>query len=335
MVIIITMRQTLNIITTIYLAFVLIWFALWLTMWDYFWWMTILNARVTYLAMLAPFLACGAVLTRQYRLALMALTPWLIVSALFWPYWIPRPTLPTASSDFTMMTYNIRFGNHQADRVVEVILTHQPDFVALQEVQPTMMTALTKRLAHQYPYSLMGDEHPYGTTALFSQHPFQTRNILDLQADRPAVVATVLIDEHPVTIISAHLLAYGLRWVSLADIPAVVTQKTFEQNRQAARLLAFIQSQPGIVLLGCDCNSKETSSSYRLLNRIMPNAARTVGWRPNQPIPQNSHADVSNWLHIDYLFYRGPLSPTAVLKIEDSGGSDHLPVMGYFNVNDN
>ncbi|MFN8459100.1 MAG: hypothetical protein U0401_31370 [Anaerolineae bacterium] len=129
----------------------------------------------------------------------------------------------------------------------------------------------------------------------------------------------------------AHLLAYGLWWVDWKDIPAVVKVRTGDQNRQAELLLAEIQRHAGTVLLGCDCNSYETSSSVRILDHVMDNAARNVGWR----LPGNEPAQASQdtqLQHIDYVWYRGDVEPIGVYTISDSGGSDHLPVLAVFEM---
>ena len=105
--------------------------------------------------------------------------------------------------------------------MANVILTHRPDLIALQEVQPDMMGALKERLEEEYPYSLMGFRKQYGTTAVFSRHPVTDSYVLDLKADRPAVVIKTKIKNREVTFIAAHLLAYGLWWVDWEDVPDI------------------------------------------------------------------------------------------------------------------
>ncbi len=109
-------------------------------------------------------------------------------------------------------------------------------------------------------------ENRFGTTAVFSRHPLADSYVLNLQADRPAVVVKTKVNERELTFISAHLLAYGLWWVAWKDIPQVVEQRTGDQNRQVELLLAEIERQEGTVILGCDCNSYETSSSVKILD---------------------------------------------------------------------
>ncbi len=194
------------------------------------------------------------------------------------------------------------------------------------------MRELQKRLQEEYPYSLLGTENDYGTTAVFSRYPFTESYILDLQADRPAVVVTVEIQGEIITFVSAHLLAYNLWWTNPKDIPATVMERTFNQNRQAALLIDEIKSKEGIVILGCDCNSYETSSSYRLLDQVLDNSARSN--TRFAPIDSSGELkrDVLPW-HIDFVWYKGEVLPAGTYKVSDSGGSDRLPVLSIFVIN--
>jgi endonuclease/exonuclease/phosphatase (EEP) superfamily protein YafD len=105
------------------------------------------------------------------------------------------------------------------------------------------------------------------------------------------------------------------------------------QNRQASILLNQLDKETGVVIIGCDCNSYETSSSYRILKQSMSNSTRELGWVINK---SNDYPGVSpEWglQHIDYVWYRGLLNPVGVYKVSDSGGSDHFPVLAVFRWN--
>ena len=231
----------------------------------------------------------------------------------------------------TIMTYNVLYSNLDYDAVASVILTHRPDLVALQEVLPAMMTALQERLADEYPYSIHGTNHDYGVTAVFSRYPLAENQILDLGEDRRAVIVRVQINEQWVAFASVHLRAYGLQWVRpLKNIPQEIVRSTNAQNQQVELLWEELQNEPGYVIIGCDCNSKETSSSYRMLDQWFDSTAYQVGWQfPGTKRP-GARQD-TNLQHIDYVWYRGGLQPVAVYEIRDSGGSDHHPVLALFD----
>jgi endonuclease/exonuclease/phosphatase (EEP) superfamily protein YafD len=119
--------------------------------------------------------------------------------------------------------------------------------------------------------------------------------------------------------------------VELEDVPKAVMERTQAQNRQAQLLLDEAKRHNGVVILGCDCNSRETSSSHRMLSKEMNNAARVVGWLFAKDEPANTKPDTS-LQHIDIIFYQGPVEPTNVYAIQDKGGSDHFPILAIFGL---
>lgn len=328
--------QWLSLLIVSYVAGLLSWFALWsLPGGDRFWWLTVLNSQPAYLFVPAPLPFFFALVQRSRTLLVLALAPPLIWVTIFWPYYLPRWTNAPGAPDLRVMTYNVLYSNPDDGAVAQFIRAYQPDLVALQEVQPAMMAALQRRLVSDYPHSHLGTAHPYGTTAILSRYPLVRVAVVDLAVDRPAVVVQVQIQERPVTFVAAHLTAYGWQWVPYPQLPALIRQRTQEQNRQAQILLDnILTADPKpIIILGCDCNSKETGSSYRLLSGPLTNAARAVGWQLGVTLPPNTFAD-RELMHIDYLFFRGPLLVNQLYKVGESGGSDHLPVVGEFSFMD-
>lgn len=315
-----------------YLLGLACWFGLWLTVADGQWLLVLVNRFVPYLfyplAIFAP-LAVGLRLRNPSALLLCAV---LLFTFFYAPYILPKPASEKDAS-FWVMTYNVLLVNESYGEVAEVILSQQPDLVALQEVQPRMMDQLQTRLAADYPFSVMGWEHEFGTTAIFSQHPIHEQFVLDLENDRPAVVVRTEIDQLPITFISAHLNAYGLKWIEPINRPEVIQVRTKTQNRQAEILLDFIKNEVGTVVVGCDCNSFETSESMRMLSAVLGNSAREVGWRPRGSRPVGTQPDDGLW-RIDYVLFLGDLDPIGAYLLNDTGGSDHQPVLASFAKSD-
>jgi len=155
--------------------------------------------------------------------------------------------------------------------------------------------------------------------------------IVDLQVDRPAVVVKTKINNQDITFVAIHLLAYNLWWTKLPDIPGVIMQRTADQNRQVRILLDQIHKEQGVVIVDCDCNSYETSSSYRIFDQFMDNVAHQTGWLWDGNELSGVKQDVY-LQHIDHVWYRGDIMPKRVYKIKDNGGSDHLPVLAIFDM---
>ena len=317
---------------TIYVILILAWFISWLTIGDSNWWLILVNRVAHYLFVPIPLFLIWGIFSRSLKSAIALSIPCLVFVWIYHPYLFPRLSQPRQdNSQLKVMTYNVLFSNNDYDAVANVILTYQPDLVAMQEVKPEMMDGLRERLGNAYPYSLVGTKNTFGTTAVFSRYPLVDSYVLDLQTDRPATIIETNINGQGVTFAAVHLLAYGLQWVGVKNIPKAVVQRTSDQNRQVEILLDELEKEAGIVIVGCDCNSYETSSSYRIFGESMNNAARKVGWLLGTSQFENTIPD-ADIRHIDYIWYRGALSPTAVYKIKDSGGSDHLPVLATFTL---
>jgi endonuclease/exonuclease/phosphatase (EEP) superfamily protein YafD len=230
------------------------------------------------------------------------------------------------------MTYNVLYSNLDYDAVAKNILTYDPDLVALQEVIPEMMSALKDRLTDEYPYSLHGTNDDYGVTAVISRYPFSETQVINLGEDRRVVIIKAQVGDQTITFAAVHLRAYGLQWVRpLANIPQEIVNRTNQQNHQVEVLFEELLNEPGPVIIGCDCNSKETSSSYRMLDQQFDSAAYQVGWQFRGIELVGAKQD-TNIQHIDFIWYRGALEPFAAYEINDSGGSDHHPVLALFDL---
>ena len=314
----------------IYSISIFLWYLSWLTIGDRNWWLVLLSRFAAYLFVPGLLLMVVAMLKRRRKLFFPLFLPALIFILLYYPYLLPKPAKPISESEvLKVMTYNVLYSNTDYDAMAKVILEYGPDLLALQEVPPEMMDALVERLADEYPYHFFAADHNFGTSAVFSRHPLADAYGLDLIAPRPATVVKTEINDKEVVFVAAHLRPYNLWWTQLKDIPATIMERTREQNRQAEIILNQIGEKDEIVIFGCDCNSYETSSTYRMIDQYLDNAAREVGLLLIGNELSGAKQDISP-NHIDYVWYRGDIEPISVYKILDSGGSDHLPVLATF-----
>jgi vancomycin resistance protein VanJ len=314
-----------------YILFVCIWFLLWLWIGDGPWWLTVINRVVPYLFLPVLLFLPLLLWVRMHRLVAWLILPASIFAFLYHPYMFPRfAEADVSQPDLTVMTYNVLYSNLDYDAVAKVIRTYDPDLVSLQEVMPDMMVALQDRLAKKYPYSVHGTNSDYGVTAVFSQYPLSKERVIHLGEDRRAVIVNAQVNDQTIAFAAVHLRAYGLNWVRpLTAIPQEIVNRTNQQNRQVEILSEELLNEPGPVIIGCDCNSKETSSSYRLLDQLFDSAAYQVGWQfPGKELA-GALQDTS-LQHIDFIWYRGALKPVGAFEIQDSGGSDHHPILAFF-----
>ncbi len=324
-----TLKKALSFGTRSYFLGITVWLLLWLTIKDGWWPLVLVNRLVFYLFAPLPVLLLANLALRQWRLLGWLVFPAALFGYLYAPYVIPTPA-QAIEPNMSVLTYNVLYSNQDYNAAASVIRTNNPDFVMLQEVRPEMFVELETRLADDYPYAQLGGPHDYGTTAVFSRHPFVESYSLDLENDRPATVAVVEFGGERLMLISAHLNPYGLQYPPLLERPAIINERTRTQNRQAEVILETIAQFDGAVLLGCDCNSVETSETMRMLSQEMTIGQREAGLRGNGWTVADAEKD-DGLRRIDYVLYRGDdLRPTGAYLLNGWGGSDHAPASVRF-----
>ena len=191
------LKSLIAFMTVAYVIGLAIWFVLWLTVKDGYWLLVLINRFVPYLLIPLPILLALNLPFRQWKPAAALLLPTLLFISFYNPYVVPKITLSHTEPELKILTFNVLFSNENYEQIAEVIVSKRPDLVALQEVQPEMMAESQSLISDEYPYSLMGTEHEWGTTAVFSRHPFEDAFVLDLENDRPAVVVRTSINDEP------------------------------------------------------------------------------------------------------------------------------------------
>ncbi|NGM52352.1 endonuclease/exonuclease/phosphatase family protein [Caulobacter sp. 602-2] len=236
-----------------------------------------------------------------------------------------------------LMTYNVHRcvgGDRRLDveRVAEVISAHEPDVVALQELdvgrlrtghvdQAHRLAELLKMGFHFHP-AMTVEEELYGDAILthlpeklIKSGPLPFYRAVPGLEPRGALWIEVMVGGTPVQIINTHL---GL-------IPQ-------EQKRQAAALVGegWMSSDrwkaPG-VLLG-DFNATPYSATYRLLKAAARDAQSvSAGWGK---APTATFPSTFPFMRIDHVFLTKGLRTVNVFSPYDAlarVASDHLPLV--------
>ncbi len=297
----------------------------------------IVNALGPYLFVPSFLLTGWYIVRRKSVWALATSLPMLIYVIWFWPYVLPRTTPLQTQHPLRVLTFNILYTNQNYDQIASMIEAQQPDLIALQEVKLEAMRQLINRLESKYPYYILGNYNAYGSTAAFSRYPLDKGYVLDLGAERPATVMQLRINGQSVSFISAHLQAFGwshlffhLQHESWQRTLTAIAQFRAEQLRQAEILAQEANKQPSeLVILGCDCNTRELMTTYSVLAAHFHQAAQTFGWQPAAFRPNDAFHDL-NPQHLDYIFYSGNAAPQLVYKLKQQVGSDHYPLVTDF-----
>lgn len=249
-------------------------------------------------------------------------------------------TIIHPKSTIRLMTYNVHScigidGKLSFERIARVIARHEPDIVALQELesgcarthtmdQPHLIAKQLEMLYHFHP-AIDIEEEKYGN-AILSRYPieYMTAKKLPARMDkythepRGALWVSVKIHHSTLNIINTHL---GLNQL--------------EASQQARNLvsedwLAHPQCQGPVILCG-DFNSSPRSSCWRILNQKLKDAQLKIypqkhkaTWFSQFPIRSIDHVFVSSDIEVV-----GVEVPHTHL---DQQASDHLPLIVDFKI---
>lgn len=309
----------------------LIWTLLWVFRGDWGWGMIALDHFGSLLLLLVGLTFLFTLFKGHGCLSTLLLPPLMLGLFLFGGYWLPQLNTDPSPPDLTVMTFNVLWENTDYPAIAQLIRTHRPDLLALQEVGPALFDYLQTELAGEYIAFQMASQPTGSTTAIVSRYPIDNVTILDLGAIRPAVIVDLTMNERRATFVSSHLLYYGWQRMPWSALPDLVELVHRQQNEQVQQLIAeLVERERDLYILGCDCNSSDLSSTQQTLNGYFQNAAKATGW----VIPQPRRPRLGPYyfpLRVDYIFYRGALLPRGTYTIYDNAGSDHFPVIAYFN----
>ena len=321
-----------------YALFVCLWFVTYLFFQDAWWLLVVLDKFAEYFVLASVPLFLLSLITRKTLTIMLALCALLVCGYFYAPLLVPKNNMLAnpAVTPLRVATYNI--WNHSTDlqRVASLAMASQADIIAVQELTDEQRATFVELMSVAYPHYYVSQPIYGGTTALFSKLALNNIQELDFNIDRPAVLADVNYEGVVVTVVSAHLNPsfWAYHDQPLLDIPGNYHQYIKDQNTQARRIIDAVKARvsSSAAIVACDCNSQETASTNRLLKTYFKDAFRSVGFQLGEPIESNLKYE-RKLTHIDYVWFVGDLSPSAVYRARASAGSDHAPVMADFYLN--
>ncbi len=234
-----------------------------------------------------------------------------------------------------IMTYNVHScrgmdGKTSPERIARVIARHEPDIVALQELdmnrsrtgdinQPHVIAKQLEMMYHFHP-AICIEEERYGN-AILSRYPIKTMYAgrLPILPGRPdleprgAIWTTINVDDIRVQVINTHL---GLRRLErLRQAEALLGPDWLEHHACEGPIILCgdFNALPGSPV--CRCITQKLHDSQHVLNNHRPLAT----WFSHYPVGR-----------IDHVFIGGEVSVVhaEVSKTElDKVASDHLPLI--------
>jgi len=198
----------------LYVVFVVQWFLFNQFAQDSWWGVVVLDKFAEYFVLPAGIIFLISLLGKKGLVITLAFIPVLISAFYYLSFFVPisSPDLLGNEQRFRIATLNIWNHNSDIKQVIGVIDNTQADVVALQEITEEQREDLVAGLRQQYPHYHISKAVYGGTTAVFSRHPLRNVREIDIQIDRPSIVADLNWDEDPITVISAHLNMVQNSW---------------------------------------------------------------------------------------------------------------------------
>lgn len=247
-----------------------------------------------------------------------------------------RPLEPRAPTPgvfhFTVQTFNVEFGDSSDPVTVAAVGEADADIVCLQEVTPAWQAVLMARYAQRYPHMVFHVRGPTSTAglAVLSRYPIDDQGVQPAPNGwHPAWHLHVETPGGSVQLLHVHLRApLNGRSGALESYLKVEDDHRLEID-QFAQVLE--ENRPTLVL--GDFNEEADGAALRFLEeRGFTNALPLFHpgqgtWRYRSVADQFDRA-------LDHILYGAGLAPLDAW-VRRRGHSDHLPVVGHFELSSN
>ena len=329
------LRTVVTALLVIYAVFILVWFILQRIMREPPVVIYGLNTFALYLFLPLPLVLIAALWLRRPL-------PWLagglvlavflfLFGGLLWP---SSNRARAAGVTFEVLTNNTLHLNEDIDGFVETLSHSDADIIALQELTPLQAQALEEGLSDLYPHRELvatEDHRGMGILSRFPLRAYETSIPEDLNWLGLPQTYIAEIDGRQLLIVNFHVISPGL------DSLAMIMRRADQRDRQVNALRDAIAAYDGPVVAVGDLNTVEFNPEYRVLDSVLDDAWRAVGWGWGHTFPGGPHRPeirgmkVPPWLlRIDYIFYSEQLLPLEAGVGPEAGNADHRPVTASF-----
>ena len=262
----------------------------------------------------------------QLRIATLALYALFVV--LFGSWLLPRGVPEAAETSLRFVTLNQFANNEDTALILDAVLAHDADVVAVQELSPAVADALAE--LEEYPYrALDPDQAQPGESSLglgiISRYPLEGATYdpeariqeVDLRLEGQRVT---LINVHPPT-------PFG---DDLPDEAFLGTVRSYDASVRNDNLDDILERANGarnpVVMLG-DFNLSDLEAAYRDF-AAYENVYRTAEAGFGFTFPNNREVPPFPFIRIDHIWVSDDMTPLAAGVDCRETGSDHCLVWG-------
>lgn len=312
------------------------WWGLHLYFGDTIWWLGLVNSFVPLLFLPLLFFVPLAPLVRHPLYQSGLLLPLGYFLLIYGPLFLPKTTPPhlTTPAPFSVLTFNLWSGSHEASTLDVVQAEQLPAILAFQETTYRLNHLIKQELGSAYPYQFYENTLSGRGITTLSRFPLESIRadvIIDLNCRlfRVTVEPTrhfLLYNCHPQ---SSNLLSFLGDGLPMNDQIA----ETFLMRRllsQALRDDIVARQEPAIVV--GDFNSTEQSEAYAILAPLLYDAQRAAGWGFGHTFPAYGGAFhripiLPQLVRIDMIRYTGDFVALTSKVSSLHGESDHNPLI--------
>lgn len=260
--------------------------------------------------------------------SLLAAIPPVLFIITYGHLYMPRLLVSTARPTLTVMAHNALYSNTDADQIIAIIETHQPDVMGFSELNISVSQELVRRISGDYPYYYF--DKGYGIFSRYPIHEFTTFEMSETEWSNSRAQKFVLdFDGHRVTLIHAHpytvpieLKKFSLFGVKLG-LPLALNNSYRDADVEG--VLSKIEQVDGPLIVMGDFNLTDQQNDYKELTRDLLDAHRESGWGLGLTFTRFRPLGIPMW-RIDYVFHSSDMVALHT-TLGDFGGSDHKPVI--------
>ena len=211
---------------------------------------------------------------------------------------------------------NILGTNTHYEQLILAIRKTDADTILLVEVRHNHLEQLLPALA-DYPYQFTQPDVKNFGLAIFSRLPLGSTQALCFdERCTPALVARLIIDETPLTLVGIH------------PYPPKSRTQAAQRDHQLKLTAEFVRSQPNELMLAGDLNCSSWSHTFQQLlkDSHLLDSRQGIGLQPSWPA-----GNPLLRIPIDHVLY----TPGICIQARKWGqptGSDHLPVIVDFSI---
>ena len=239
-----------------------------------------------------------------------------------------RAPTPTAET-LEVMTYNVNFGLAGDPATLRAIVDADADLVLLQETTPAWEAAIERELGQAYPHRAFRHSRGAGGQAVLARAPFALKEVIPAPSGWfPALRLIANTKLGQIQVLAVHLHP------PVSDSGSVVSGFfTTGKVRRGEIEQFFAHLEPGLpTLVVGDFNENRHGRAISFLAKqglrsALPEFAPDANtWRWNTSLG-TVHSQ------LDHIVYSEELTPVDA-RVINVGRSDHLPVIGVFELAD-